>query len=224
LSNLLHQKGAVFFAVKDACKSALNSYEPDMSRWMKTSLAVAAAQFPYWLVRNPSEVVKTRQQAGTEGYEVGVSAMEAYKKVASDSGLAGYYIGYWENILYAYPADVIKFVVYDQLSRGRSNLSPAEGAIAGAASTAIAQFLTTPLDVVRNRVMASGKSSEEDADEERAGYLESLVRLGKEEGLEGLFAGSTPRVGKALISGAIQFATYEETKQEIAKLFQKKES
>ena len=51
----------------------------------------------------------------------------------------------------------------------------------------------------------------------RSNYIETLVKLGKEEGAVGLFAGATPRVAKAFVSGAIQFATYEETKQSIAR-------
>jgi Mitochondrial carrier protein len=215
--------GGVFFAVKDATKASLAGM--DMPRWARTFLAVAAAQFPYWLVRNPSEVVKTRQQAGMAGYGVGVSALQAYQQVREDTmasgssrlqGLDGFYSGYTENILYAFPADVIKFVCYDYLSGGRKNLSPAEGAVAGAASTAVAQLLTTPLDVVRNRIMARS-----DATDESKSYIDALVDLGEREGISGLFAGATPRVGKAIVSGAIQFATYEETKQEIAKLFKK---
>jgi solute carrier family 25 S-adenosylmethionine transporter 26 len=215
--------GAVFFGVKDAFKGILR--ESTLSPWVKTSLAVAAAQVPYWLVRNPSEVVKTRQQANVEGFGEGVSALDAYRKVrdetmsennSSTTGIEGFYTGFWENILYAFPADVIKFVVYDALTGGRKDLPPAQGAIAGAASTAIAQFTTTPLDVVRNRIMA--KTSD---DKEPSSYLGALVDLAKTEGLPGLFAGASPRVGKALLSGAIQFATYEETKQKLAKAFGK---
>ena len=51
--------------------------------------------------------------------------------------------------------------------------------------------------------------------------VNSLRRVGREEGLGGLFAGVSPRIGKALISGAIQFATYEETKRSIRNSFQK---
>jgi solute carrier family 25 S-adenosylmethionine transporter 26 len=219
--------GAVFFAVKDASKAALAGW--DAPRWVKTFVAVAAAQGPYWLVRNPSEVVKTRQQAGIEGYGKGVSAVDAYRYTREEAirnsngttnGLEDFYLGYWENIIYAYPADVIKFLCYDVLSKGRKDLSPAEGAVAGAASTAIAQFVTTPLDVVRNRVMARADNSQsEQKTQAPPSYLDTLVQLGKQEGLKGLFAGAIPRFGKALLSGAIQFATYEETKQQIAKRF-----
>lgn len=203
--------GAVFFAVKDASKSVLS--ELDLPKWATTSLAVAAAQIPYWLVRNPSEVVKTRQQAGIKGYGEGVPALEALRLVYKEAGVGGLYVGYWENIVYALPADVIKFVCYDVITRGRKDLSPAEGAVVGAISTGIAQLVTTPLDVVRNRVMALSNESEDAVSEDS--YLQSLIKLAQDEGLPGLFAGSSPRVGKAVISGAIQFATYEETKQSL---------
>jgi len=224
LSNI--PAGAVFFAVKDATKQALKQYTSGtMPKWLSTSLAVAVAQGPYWMVRNPSEVVKTRQQAGITGYGPDKTAIDAFRKIWEEESLSGLYSGFWENVVYAYPADVIKFVCYDALSGGKSNLSPAEGALYGSMSTAVAQLITTPLDVVRNRVMASSgygdqKTGAETSPKhmgERNSYLGSIAKLGQEEGLDGLFAGAAPRVGKALLSGAIQFATYEKTKASIAK-------
>lgn len=212
--------GAIFFAVKDATKSILR--DSGMPRWATTSLAVATAQCPYWLVRNPSEVVKTRQQAGVEDYGEGTSTLEAFRMVYDEgnanngTGIGEFYSGYWENIIYALPADVIKFVCYDAITQGKKNLPPLEGAVAGAASTAVAQLLTTPLDVVRNRVMAG----EEPESEKSPSYVGTLVKLAQQEGASGLFAGASPRVGKAILSGAIQFATYEETKQKLSNFFQ----
>lgn len=122
----------------------------------------------------------------------------------------------------------VKFLVYDNVfARGRKNLSPAEGATAGAAATAFAQLVTTPLDVVRNRVMTSTSSSaatttatdSSSPSSSSLSYTETLAVLAQEEGLAGFFAGATPRVAKAVLSGAIQFATYEETKTQIANLF-----
>jgi hypothetical protein len=110
---------------------------------------------------------------------------------------------------------VIKFVCYDVITQGEKNLPPVNGAVAGAASTAVAQLLTTPLDVIRNRVMALGDQSAD----EKPSYIDSLVKLSNEEGIEGLFAGASPRVGKAIVSGAIQFATYEKIKQKLNALF-----
>lgn len=251
--------GAVFFAVKDAAKSWLRRQQAPsvLSPVLQTCVAVGLAQIPYWIVRNPSEVVKTRQQAGVDGFGDGVTAWQAYDRVrvdalrgakkehnATQGGMAfradevrailgEFYVGYWENVLYAYPADVVKFVCYDALTSGRKDaLSPAEGAWAGAVSTALAQLVTTPLDVVRNRVMCqgggsitSGAAGSSDLGEGNGAanpYVASLVKLAKEEGLAGLFAGATPRVSKAFLSGAIQFATYEETKQAVRDLLLKK--
>jgi solute carrier family 25 S-adenosylmethionine transporter 26 len=217
--------GAVFFGVKDAAKSAIKNYNSSMPRWASTSLAVAAAMIPYWIIRNPSEVVKVRQQANIEGYGDGVSAIDAIQQTLNnnsnnETNVSDLYIGYWENVLYAYPADVIKFVAYDTLTKGRTDLSPIEGARVGAYATALAQLVTTPLDVVRNRLMTGKNNLGESLTEEekKRGYLRSLVDLQREEGWTGLFAGATPRATKAFLSGAIQFATYEETKQSMSRM------
>mmetsp|Transcript_27692 Transcript_27692/g.52497 ORF Transcript_27692/g.52497 Transcript_27692/m.52497 type:complete len:331 (-) Transcript_27692:279-1271(-) len=121
--------GAIFFAVKDATKSSLK--QSGLPKWATTSLAVAAALPPYWLIRNPSEVIKTRLQIGAEGYYEGMSTVDAFEVALSSggsnnstiSGLSELYLGYSENILYGFPADIIKFVVYDYLSEGRKKIT-----------------------------------------------------------------------------------------------------
>jgi len=230
LSNI--PAGAVFFSVKDAVKTIIkNSGDGNtltMPRWASTSLAVGFALIPYWIVRNPSEVVKVRQQANIDGYGGDVSTIDAVKLTLKRSNkddfegnnVSNFYAGFWENVVYAYPADVIKFVAYESITKGRKDLSPIEGARAGAIATALAQLVTTPLDVVRNRLMTgkNGNGSSLSQEEKKRGYIGSLIALGKEEGLNGLFAGATPRASKAILSGAIQFATYEETKQSMSKV------
>jgi len=200
--------GALFFALKDATKAYFKLFMP---KWMATCLAVFIANFPYWLVRNPSEVIKTKQQA--KDYS-DITAWEAFQLERSQNGLSGFYVGYQENIIYAYPADVLKFLIYEQLTTSLTTTTPLEGALAGACATAIAQFFTTPLDVVRNRVMTSNT-------EENQGMMGTLGSIYRSEGWQGLLAGVSPRIAKAIISGAIQFATYEETKQQVLAFFQR---
>ncbi|KAI2492091.1 hypothetical protein MHU86_22458 [Fragilaria crotonensis] len=249
--------GAVFFAVKDAVKTFLMQ-QPliAMSKPWATCIAVFVANFPYWLIRNPSEVIKTKQQAAAVINKDVVSSnnkdttiptpstLSAWQEAfGTERQLAGLYVGYFENIVYAYPADVLKFLLYDLFvsmtttttttiliassssAAASPTLSSLEGAaLAGALATATAQFITTPLDLVRNRVMTNMTSTGDDNNGENnknsKSILEILLDIRKREGgVSAWFKGSIPRVGKAFLSGAIQFATYEEMKQQILHLF-----
>ncbi|GMI00604.1 hypothetical protein TrST_g8136 [Triparma strigata] len=93
--------------------------------------------------------------------------------------------GYLPNVLYGYPADILKFVIYDVLKNSLMSTY-----VSGAVSTMIAQAVTTPLDVKRNRVMCS---------EDGVGVVEEGDR----------WKGLGLRVGKAAVSGAVQFGVYE---------------
>jgi solute carrier family 25 S-adenosylmethionine transporter 26 len=255
--------GAVFFAVKDAVTAYLTSQRTSSSiqsngggfDWdvvVTTCIAVGLAQPPYWLLRNPSEVIKTRQQVGDSHDTImnhahvssttmdipSLGLVNQNNNTITWDGVRDLYRGYWENIIYAYPADVIKFALYEILvssslqKQRRGNLlngtnggkkvkiGAMEGAMYGAVSTAIAQGVTTPLDVVRNRIMVNTTS--EDATRTSLSYVDTLIELGREEGVNGLFAGVGPKVAKAFLSGAIQFALYEDTKQSMQSMFNNK--
>ena len=70
----------------------------------------------------------------------------------------------------------------------------------GAISTGIAQCVTTLLDVARNRIMAEVRFGVSLKDN----YIDRLVKAS--------FAGTTPRIRKVMLSGALQFAAYDESK------------
>ena len=235
--------GAVFFAVKDAVKTFLQqqNFFP-MSKTTITCIAVLIANIPYWIMRNPSEVIKTREQAAAvvyvstdadnrKFYEMDINRTTTCPPTITSimSEWKHLYVGYFENILYSYPADLIKFLVYDYLLSPNTNEligfivhdpSSLEGAaLAGAIATALGQYLTSPLDVVRNRVMTKTTTTKA-SDSVTHNYFELLMRIYHDEGgVAAWFKGSIPSVGKALISGAIQFVTYEETKVQIMHWF-----
>ena len=160
---------------------------------------MAVALPPYWFIRNPSEVIKTRLQVGAEGF-ANMSTMDELKVALSKSNstsdaLNELYQGYKENIAYSFPADIIKFVVYDYLTGGKGKkVLPLEGAVYGAGATGIAQLLTTPLDVVRNRIMVDSRDNLTSCQE--SNYLDRLGKIA-EEGVQELFTGSSPRIAKA---------------------------
>ena len=190
--------GAIFFAVKDSSTKYLRNR--GSSKKVATLASVAAANVPYWVVRNPSEVLKTRQQVSSIPGSVSLIDFLQVTPVHD------WYRGYLSNIGYAYPADAIKFLVYeiilDEVLEGKKTKG-LQAAIAGASAGLVAQVTTTPLDVIRTRVMVS---------QNNAGVVLTDTFCNGT-----LFKGVCPRALRAVGSGAIQFASYELTQNAFQK-------
>jgi solute carrier family 25 S-adenosylmethionine transporter 26 len=199
--------GAAFFASKDVLKGLAKTAFGSEYRELTTIGAVFVANFPYWLIRNPAEVLKTQQQTGLiDSSTAGV--IEAVK----EEGLGGLYRGYASNIAYAFPTDAIKFVVYEALQKQFTRkLNPLESSALGSAASSVAQLLSTPLDVVRTRIMTDNEAAGEGG-VPSASVWETARTIAAEEGVGKLFSGLVPRLTRAFLSGAIQFGSYEFTK------------
>jgi solute carrier family 25 S-adenosylmethionine transporter 26 len=193
--------GAAFFGVKDGMEEYLNQHY-GLSLTLATGMAIALAQLPHWFLRNPSEVIKTRHQGGL--------STTSYCRDIND-WIHTYYTGFWCNVMYNLPNDVTKFLTYAALVSTVQPENVAEGAILGGLSTILAYVITTPLDVVRNRIMATTNEKQQD-------FLQLLQTIAQTEGWQGLFAGTWTRVGKALVSGIVQFAAYEQVKHDVTAL------
>jgi hypothetical protein len=116
--------GSIFFSVKDVVKSQLKS--KGASKEVATLVSVFVAQFPYWLVRNPSELIKTRAQGadilGDKATQAPGGLWGAAKAVVEEEGgVAGLYQGYGENIAAAFPADALKFLIYEVIKYSPSS-------------------------------------------------------------------------------------------------------
>lgn len=106
--------GAVFFGVKDYTKVLLKETGL-FDQQVVAILSVALANIPYWIIRNPSEVLKTRDQI--EKYEEGGIEKFSSSVIGKPSSiqlllLQAYdlYASYGTNLIYALPADIIKFL------------------------------------------------------------------------------------------------------------------
>jgi solute carrier family 25 (mitochondrial S-adenosylmethionine transporter), member 26 len=99
--------GSVFFGVKDAVKTSLKS-SGLVSKEVATILSVMVANIPYWLLKNPTEVIKTREQAFTYLSNKPSSANNSLYNIIQQ--IPDLYSSYLPNILYALPADILKFV------------------------------------------------------------------------------------------------------------------
>ena len=102
--------GALFFGVKDYSKKKFRKM--GLGKQESTVLSVMITNVPYWVVRTPSEVLKTRRQIG---YDNSSSVTEMMSKMVQQEGgvlpaIKSTYGSYASNFAYALPADIVKFL------------------------------------------------------------------------------------------------------------------
>lgn len=90
--------------------------------------------------------------------------------------------------------------------KGGEPLEPWESSFCGSLAGGIAAGLTTPLDVVKTRLMTQKAGS---GAAQYKGLVDCLVRVAREEGTGALFKGIGPRVINIALGGAIFFGAYE---------------
>jgi len=196
----------VFFSIKDYTKNTLK--HAGLNKQQATILSVAAANVPYWLIKTPAEVIKTRQQIDSNDTSLILFRKIIEEKGAVD-GLSIIYSSYFSNFAYALPADILKFLAYEYLTLiifhkdDKEKLNPLEASFTGALASLLSQSVTTPLDVVRTRIMENKNVN--------IGMASTIKSILNDEGFNKLFAGSVPRSVRSVASGAIQFASLEMT-------------
>jgi len=111
------------------------------------------------------------------------------------------------------PFALIQFPIYERakVELGRwqaSPATPAQAAICGSIGGAIAAAVTTPLDVIKTRLMLG-------ADKHNVPYknaVETATRIVAQEGAATLLNGLQPRVMWISIGGFVFFGAYETAK------------
>lgn len=170
-------------------------------------------------VRVPTEVVKQRAQAGL----FGGSSLLAFKDIlalrnAPNGGvgqvLGELYRGAGITIAREIPFTVLQFTMWESLKEGYAKkvgggsgdgVVPAStSAMFGSVAGAISAGLTTPLDVVKTRVMLARRGG----DGERV-RVRDVVREVYKEGLGAFWRGIGPRVAWIGIGGAVFLGSYQ---------------
>ncbi|KAK4601647.1 hypothetical protein RGQ29_010985 [Quercus rubra] len=171
---------AIFVGVYEPTKQKLLKSFPENLSAVAHLTAGAIGGAASSLVRVPTEVIKQRLQTGQFA-----SAPDAVRLIVAKEGFKGLYVA-------------------------RRDLNDPENAIIGAFAGAITGAITTPLDVIKTRLMVQGSANQ------YKGICDCVRTIVKEEGSHALLKGIGPRVLWIGIGGSIFFGVLERTKQILA--------
>lgn len=204
---------ASFFCTYEAAKAAL---APEAAGPGAHLLAASLGEVAACAVRVPTEVVKQRAQAGHHGGS-SAAALAAILARGPTHGWASVWLdlyrGWSITLLRELPFTAIQFPLWEAMkawrcrrpgpasgSPNRQTVSAPESALFGSMAGAVAAAITTPLDVLKTRVMLSHQRPS----------LAAIVRhMARHEGPRAFFAGIVPRVTWISLGGAIFLGSYQ---------------
>lgn len=104
-------------------------------------------------LRSPFEVAKQQQQAGWDK-----QIMETIRKIYQAKGIRGFYVGFGMLLMRDIPFSMIQLPLYEKLNARdlageKRDLSVWESCKNGAIAGSTAAFLTTPMDVIKTKLM-----------------------------------------------------------------------
>lgn len=191
----------------------------DREEWTKPiehMLAASLGEVAACAVRVPTEVVKQRAQA--KQYPSSISALRSILSLRSKIGFTGVwremYRGWSITIFREVPFTVIQFPLWEALKSRRLNstgrapipgqttegITATESAVLGSLAGAVAAAFTTPLDVLKTRMMLA---------KEKVSLPVLLAKILQENGVKAFFAGIGPRIGWISAGGFIFLGSYQ---------------
>ncbi|XP_061933869.1 S-adenosylmethionine mitochondrial carrier protein homolog isoform X1 [Apis cerana] len=190
---------SLFFVTYESIKNLAQYKIPKEYDSFLHMSSASLAEMVACLIRVPVEVIKQKKQ---------VSMLDR-----KDINLKMLYCGYWSTVLRDMPFSLIQFPIWEYLKKNWSlhvdrEILPIESAICGAIAGGISATATTPFDVIKTRIMLSHRNEKTS----KLKILYILKDIYKDKGLQGLFAGVSPRVIWITLGGFIFFGIYEEIK------------
>jgi solute carrier family 25 S-adenosylmethionine transporter 26 len=209
---------ALFFCTYEYTKSFLSTRwsagdastgrAQDWAAPVEHMIAASLGEVAACAVRVPTEVVKQRAQAGQ--YPSSLSALSGILSQRRTIGISGVWMGLYRGwsvtIMREVPFTVIQFPLWEAMkayrrqTSGKDKNSGIESAICGSIAGAIAAAITTPLDVLKTRMMLAKK---------KTNLMPLLKQIWKENGPRAFFAGIGPRVVWISVGGAIFLGSYQ---------------
>ncbi|KIX08376.1 uncharacterized protein Z518_03032 [Rhinocladiella mackenziei CBS 650.93] len=214
---------ASFFLVYDGVKrSLIDPKQSSSTQAYAHMLASSLGEVAACAIRVPTEVVKQRAQAGLFGGSTLIALQDIWALRKTDgitTMVRELYRGGGVTIMREIPFTIVQFSLWEffkaqyslrqrrELGRQEGLVTAAESAVFGSMAGAVAAGLTTPLDVLKTRIMLARK--EAGSSSARAGPIRVFQQIWEIDGPAGLFRGFVPRVGWISTGGAIFLGTYQ---------------
>ena len=209
---------ALFFLTYESSKPLINKHilrEKNNnnlnSNPLTHMLAASVAETAACLVRVPTEVVKQRMQTGR--YQKFTFALQ---DIYARYGIRGFYAGYGTTVAREIPFSFIQFPIWERLKilyskhiNNGNEIQPYQGALCGSISGSFAAAVTTPLDVIKTRLMLRVDAN----NIAYKGFGDCVKRIYIEGGSTAFFKGIVPRTSWIFVGGFFFFGAYEKTKQ-----------
>ncbi|KDP43023.1 hypothetical protein JCGZ_25209 [Jatropha curcas] len=202
---------AVYFGTCEFGKSILSKLERYPSVLIPPT-AGAMGNIVSSAIMVPKELITQRMQAGAKG-----RSWQVLLKILEKDGILGLYAGYSATLLRNLPAGVLSYSSFEYLKAAvlsktkKSHLEPIESVCCGALAGAISASITTPLDVVKTRLMT--QVNKEVVDKVAAamygGVSATVKQILKEEGWVGFTRGMGPRVVHSACFSALGYFAFE---------------
>lgn len=200
--------GMVTFGALEAARSALRERFPNAPNWSTTAVAATIGDLLGSLLLTPSEVIKQKTQAG-----VSSGAASAARSIFKTHGPGGFYQGFGSSLSRDVPFRIFQFGFFEAwkawyADRVKRAVTPIENLLIGACAGTSSAAITTPLDVVRTRMMAQTVGSPGAF----KNGLDCAIKTISLEGPAAMFRGLAPRCMLIAPSSAIFFLAYEAAK------------
>ncbi|GMM33727.1 Pet8 protein [Saccharomycopsis crataegensis] len=203
---------SLFFITYDGLKRNLNPIISEhtngnegLANILTHSIAASAGEVAACSVRVPAEVIKQRTQASHFS-----SSWHSLKHIITNQSgegvFKGLYRGWGVTIFREIPFTVIQFPLYEYMklrwarSENKQRLSSWQSSICGSIAGGFAAAVTTPLDVIKTRIMLH---------ESKVSVMEITKSVIQDDGIKGFFRGIGPRTMWISAGGAIFLGVYE---------------
>ncbi|RKP07524.1 mitochondrial carrier domain-containing protein, partial [Thamnocephalis sphaerospora] len=204
---------AIFFLAYERAKQQLGPASGAQHAALVHMAAASIAETAACIIRVPVEVVKQRAQIyRARGGARGV--LDVASVLMRRDGWRGFYRGFGTTVMREIPFTCIQFPLYEYLKHVWSvqqdtPVQPWQASLCGSVAGGCAAAVTTPLDVLKTRMMLSDETVQ------RLSPAKLARQIVREEGAHVLLRGLAPRVLWISAGGAIFLGAYEKASKEL---------